>query len=464
MESLKLGLLTPLQKPGKQKGPPENLRPVILLSTLRKILAICLIERIQHKINTFLPISQTAYSHGRSGSELVFSFKILAEKAVTSQNYEINLLLLDMSKAFDTIKRETLFTDLQNYLNYDELQIVRVLLDQVKYSIKLENELGEAFTTNIGSPQGDGISALFFIIYLAISLKKYNENTNSASWSDDHGYAKSVQNTDQLLPTHLLDHNYYTFTNQQFTLDQQYADDIGWASTQNSIIDHIEQEIPTILEDRNLQINATKTERYAISRHSNDDWKQCKYIGSLLGTEEDIARRKKLANFAYQCLKSIFTNKHVTTDTKLRVFSALIESIFLYNSELWGTNKSIEKKIDTFQRNLLRLILQISWKKGNWLSNVDLYAKTKVQPWSKTIAKRRLRFFGHVARLDDKAPAKLALYEAIRKTKHPQGRQKTTLIGTIKKQLEQLGISDFHEAIFTAQDRNVWTNNVVSKS
>ena len=66
-----------------------------------------------------------------------------------------------MSKAFDTIKRETLFNDLQKYLNYDELQIVRVLLDNVKYSVKLENEIGEPFTTNIGSPQGDGISALF---------------------------------------------------------------------------------------------------------------------------------------------------------------------------------------------------------------------------------------------------------------------------------------------------------------
>ena len=31
------GLLHPVQKPGKKKGPPDNLRPIILLSILRKI-------------------------------------------------------------------------------------------------------------------------------------------------------------------------------------------------------------------------------------------------------------------------------------------------------------------------------------------------------------------------------------------------------------------------------------------
>ena len=149
-----------------------------------------------------------------------------------------------MSKAFDTIKRETLFDDLKEVLNYDELQIVRILLQDVEYSIKLEDQVGDPFLTNIGSPQGDGISALFFIIYLAISLSKYNKNTEPASGCEDHTYSKGAEH--KILPTGLEDHNYYLLnSNQHFTLDQQYADDIGWASTQSSIIDHIEKEVPT---------------------------------------------------------------------------------------------------------------------------------------------------------------------------------------------------------------------------
>ncbi len=34
---IKSGILTPLPKPGKKQGPPANLRPIILLSIIRKI-------------------------------------------------------------------------------------------------------------------------------------------------------------------------------------------------------------------------------------------------------------------------------------------------------------------------------------------------------------------------------------------------------------------------------------------
>ena len=58
-----LGLLRPLQKPGKAKGLPENLRPIILPSVLRKILTIYLIDRTWDRLrlrphgNDIVPLS-----------------------------------------------------------------------------------------------------------------------------------------------------------------------------------------------------------------------------------------------------------------------------------------------------------------------------------------------------------------------------------------------------------------------
>ena len=43
---LMLGIITPLQKPGKPKGPIQNLRPITLLSMIRKVLAVCMKKRI----------------------------------------------------------------------------------------------------------------------------------------------------------------------------------------------------------------------------------------------------------------------------------------------------------------------------------------------------------------------------------------------------------------------------------
>ena len=94
------GLLHPVPKPGKKKGPPENLRPIILLSILRKILTIALLNRIWDRLSYKIPKSQAAYQKGRGTTEQVLSLKILIDKALISSDYNLYLLLIDMSKAF----------------------------------------------------------------------------------------------------------------------------------------------------------------------------------------------------------------------------------------------------------------------------------------------------------------------------------------------------------------------------
>ena len=76
-KEVKTGILVPLPKPGKKQGPPQNLRPIILLSILRKILAVIMIRRTAEKLNSVIPITQAAYRAGRSTTEHVFTLKIL---------------------------------------------------------------------------------------------------------------------------------------------------------------------------------------------------------------------------------------------------------------------------------------------------------------------------------------------------------------------------------------------------
>jgi len=59
---VKEGILIPLPKPNKSKGPVGNLRPIILLSMIRKILAIIMISlrRTVDKMNREIPITQAA--------------------------------------------------------------------------------------------------------------------------------------------------------------------------------------------------------------------------------------------------------------------------------------------------------------------------------------------------------------------------------------------------------------------
>ena len=143
-------MLLPLQKPGKTEGKVENLRPIILLSQLRKVLAIVMLRRIFEKLDAEIPISQCAYRPGRSTTENMFTFKILAEKAMTATNYDINLILFDMSKAFDNVRRDILLDDLRKIVNEDELHILKILLKEVIVQVRNGRTIGDEFSTNIG--------------------------------------------------------------------------------------------------------------------------------------------------------------------------------------------------------------------------------------------------------------------------------------------------------------------------
>ena len=54
-----------------------------------------------------------------------------------------------------------------------------------------------------------------------------------------------------------------------------------------------------MLKARNLLVNEDKTEEYTVSREGDTEWKKCRFLGSLLGNEEDIKRRKQLACAAF---------------------------------------------------------------------------------------------------------------------------------------------------------------------
>ena len=112
----------------------------------------------------------------------------------------------------------------------------------------------------------------------------------------------------------------------------------------------------------NLNVNHSKTEEYKIKRNGNEDWKTCKYLGSMLDTQKDINRRKGLGIAAYNKMKTILENKHVSTEVKMRIFNAYVSSIFMYNNELWTLTQAMNHEIDVYQRMFLRKIMKIKWQ------------------------------------------------------------------------------------------------------
>ena len=129
---------------------------------------------------------------------------MLAEKAITSSTYNIYLLLLDMSKAFDTVCRNKLLKDLQEVLEPDEMHMMAILISDVVLTVKVGKELGEQFKTEVGIAQGDCLSAVLFIFYLAKSPTPNRECI-------EHNFA-SVEQHGNTLPEECKYHDYFRKT------------------------------------------------------------------------------------------------------------------------------------------------------------------------------------------------------------------------------------------------------------
>ena len=86
-------------------------------------------------------------------------------------------------------------------------------------------------------------------------------------------------------------------------------------------------------------------------------------LGSLLDTEKDFGRRKRLTLDALRKYDHVFKSKRISNALKIRTFNIYIASVFLYNTELWAVNKTLNDKIDSFHRRILRYAINMKWPK-----------------------------------------------------------------------------------------------------
>ena len=96
------------------------------------------------------------------------------------------------------------------------------------------------FTTNIGSPQGDGVSGCLFIIYFEMAMRDVRHAMYDKQIENEHAYAARSIGT---LPEELI-----------------YADDADFIADSKEKRDRIINTAPNILKKHNLKVNATKTE------------------------------------------------------------------------------------------------------------------------------------------------------------------------------------------------------------
>ena len=439
-KSLKLGdgLLIPIPKPGKKRGPPGNVRPVTLLNTLRKLLSLVILTRIKPAINGYLSLNQSGFRSGRSTGDVVYSYRWLSARCQRVAS-EISILGIDMSKAFDTISRVRLIDILSTVIDHDELHIIQCLLTDTTIKVKLNNILSQPLVTHNGTPQGDSLSPVLFTVYLEAALRLIRE---------------------RLSPRPALD------IQLQLPNETAYADDVDFISTSLQYLHDNQPILSSSLAEYNLKMNEAKTEYTTIKREKDrvdERWRNTVKLGSMLGVEEDISRRKRLATCALHQLWVIWLRgNHAREPLRIRLYGSFILPILLYNCGTWSLTETQEKKLDSFHRQQLRAVIGVKYPRI--IRNEALYKRTGSKPLSRIIQSARWRMFGHMLRLDTSSPVQQAMSAYFQPGSSGfRGRPRTTLPRSINNDLKNSRSTNSltsHEDLVAlrqlAQDRRKW--------
>ena len=133
----------------------------------------------------------------------------------------------------------------------------------------------------------------------------------------------------------------------------------------------------------------------------------CKGMGSILEVKK---------NLALQCWYQ----------TENQVFNASVLSVLLYATETYVIDATLQNKINAFQTQWLRIILNIS--RDDHVRNEYIYKQTNTKPLMQKVTKTQLSFLGHsIRRSEDDLIQQYCLYVPAHGRRR-RGRHKTTYL------------------------------------
>ena len=96
---------------------------------------------------------------------------------------------------------------------------------------------------------------------------------------------------------------------------------------------------------------------------------------------------------------NIWESRSISQPVKIKLYESLFISTLLYVAELWPLPVLQMKKLEAAEHKFQRRLLGITWK--DKVRNEELRKQTGLWKLELIIKERRLRWLGHVLRMED---------------------------------------------------------------
>ncbi|KAK2180178.1 hypothetical protein NP493_454g03017 [Ridgeia piscesae] len=365
----------------------QNYRTISLISHPSKVTLKILLNRLKPQAEKIIAEEQAGFRPGRSTTEQIFNLRILCEKYLQHQQ-DLYHVFIDFKKAFDRVWHAALWAIMRHFnTNANLIRMIQNLYEKATSAVYLNNSIGDWIRTTVGVRQGCVLSPTLFNIFL-----------------------------ERIMTDALHDHEGTVSIGGRRITNLRFADDIdGQAGREEELADLVERLDKTSTAFC-MQINAEKTNLmtnntngFSTDIRANGEKLDCvnrfKYLGAIIadeGSKPEILARIAQATAALAKLKTIWNDRNVALNSKIRLMRSLvIMSILLYACESWTLTADTERRIQAMEMRCLRKLLGITYR--DHISNEGVRNRTRqaIGPHEDlltTVKRRKLKWYGHITR------------------------------------------------------------------
>jgi exonuclease III len=462
-EDFRDALIVALYKNKGSKADCGNYRGISLLSIAGKIFARIILNRLITVAEANLPEAQCGFRPGRSTVDMIFTVRQVQEKCL-EQNLDLYSVFIDLTKAFDTVNREALWTMLAKYgCPRKFVQIIRLFHDGMSGQVLSNGDQSGHFGITNGVKQGCVLAPVLFNLFFTCVLRHAVQDLQEGVYVR-YRYDGSIFDLRRL--------NAKTKTLTELLQEALFADDCALMAHRPDALQVMLNKFSESSKLFGLTISLAKTEVLFQPAPENNTSPppfsidgtvlkfvdSFKYLGSIISNDgqldREIQSRISKASQALGRLRNRVLNHHnVSLSTKLKVYNAVVLTSLLYGCESWTVYRRHISQLEKFHMRALRSILQIRWQ--DKVTNLEVLDRADSTSIESMLLKAQLRWTGHVIRMsDERIPKQLffgELAEGHRKQGRPRKRYKDNLKDNLKwcevkpKELQQV-----------AQDRTQW--------
>lgn len=435
--------IIPIHKKG-DKMACRNYRGISLLPSAYKIYTRVLYWRLKEHSEDIIGEYQCGFRPGRSTIDQIFTIRRMME-GHWEFNKSMTSIFIDFKQAYDSIHRPSMWHVMKEFgIPQKIIHLVKACYSDITSSVRCGGRSGESFVINSGLKQGCILSPVLFnlmlekimrnITHSPIGITINNERINALAYADDIAVlAEDVQGAEAL--TASIDEH-----------SRRYGMEISAQKT----------KIMT------LSRNECTYEASCINGMQIDKVAKFKYLGSTITDknemDEEIKERLGAGNRCYYSLIDLFKGKRISKTTKLRIYNSIIKPVVTYGCQTWSLTKTQEKKMFVFENMVLRRIVGPVFDPsgGTWRRrhNTEVRETTRQPDIRNYIRCQRLKWAGHVARMEDHRTANKIIHHNV-DGRRPVGRPRKDWLRCLKEDVGQFShpTSDW---IGLAADRVQW--------